>query len=47
MKGKHPQAELERLPNSVLVEQIQALTVPGVDADRCLVWLKPKTGAFE
>ncbi|MEK0432603.1 MAG: hypothetical protein RL700_810 [Pseudomonadota bacterium] len=47
MKGKHPQAELERLPDDVLVEQIQTLTVPGLDADRCLVWLKPKTGAFE
>ncbi|MFM7698170.1 MAG: 16S rRNA (guanine(527)-N(7))-methyltransferase RsmG [Limnohabitans sp.] len=47
MKGKYPHAEIERLPDSVWLEQIQTLTVPGVDADRCLVWLKPKSGVPE
>jgi len=41
MKGKHPQAEIDRLPAGVRVERIQSLNVPSVDAERCLVWLKP------
>jgi 16S rRNA (guanine527-N7)-methyltransferase len=41
MKGKHPQAEVDRLPAGVRVERIQSLNVPSVDAERCLVWLKP------
>ena len=41
MKGKYPQAEIERLPKEVLIEKVQTLRVPGLDADRCLVWLSP------
>jgi 16S rRNA (guanine527-N7)-methyltransferase len=41
LKAKHPQEELDELPPSVLVEQIEPLAVPGLDAQRCLVWMKP------
>jgi 16S rRNA (guanine527-N7)-methyltransferase len=41
MKGKYPQAEIERLPKEVLIEKVQTLRVPGLGADRCLVWLSP------
>jgi 16S rRNA (guanine527-N7)-methyltransferase len=41
MKGKHPQAEIDRLPAGVRVERIQSLNVPGMVAERCLVWLEP------
>ena len=41
MKGKYPQAEIERLPKEALIEKVQTLSVPGLDADRCLVWLSP------
>lgn len=41
LKAKRPQEELDQLPPSVLVEQIEPLLVPGLDAQRCLVWMKP------
>jgi 16S rRNA (guanine527-N7)-methyltransferase len=39
MKGRHPAEELLALPDEVLVEQVQALQVPGLAAERCLVWM--------
>ncbi len=39
MKGRHPADELLALPDEVLVEQVQALQVPGLAAERCLVWM--------
>jgi 16S rRNA (guanine527-N7)-methyltransferase len=42
MKGKHPQEELDALPPNVDVFHVEQLTIPGLDADRCLVWMKPK-----
>ncbi len=42
MKGKHPQAEIEGLPADVQVFHVEPLTVPGLDAERCMVWLRPK-----
>jgi 16S rRNA (guanine527-N7)-methyltransferase len=42
MKGKHPVEELAALPKDVQVEQLQALQVPGLDAERCLVWMTPR-----
>jgi len=40
MKGKHPDAEIAALPPSVEVFHVEPLTVPGLDAQRCLVWLR-------
>jgi 16S rRNA (guanine527-N7)-methyltransferase len=41
MKGKHPQGEIDALPASVQVFHVEPLTVPGLDAERCLVWMRP------
>jgi 16S rRNA (guanine527-N7)-methyltransferase len=39
MKGKHPVAELAELPKEVTVFHVEPLSVPGLDAERCLVWM--------
>jgi len=41
MKGKHPQAEIDGLPAGVQVFHVEPLTVPGLDVERCMVWLRP------
>jgi len=41
LKGKHPADELALLPAGVSVFHVEQLVVPGLDADRCVVWLKP------
>ena len=41
MKGKHPAHEIEALPSSVSVFHVEQLAVPGLEADRCLIWLRP------
>jgi 16S rRNA (guanine527-N7)-methyltransferase len=41
LKGKHPTDELAVLPAGVSVFHVEQLVVPGLDADRCVVWLKP------
>ncbi len=43
MKGKHPQDEIEGLPADVQVFHVEPLTVPGLDAERCVVWMRPVT----
>ncbi len=40
MKGKHPSEELEALPPGIRVFHVEQLTVPGLDADRCIVWMR-------
>jgi 16S rRNA (guanine527-N7)-methyltransferase len=40
MKGKHPDQELSVLPESVKVFHVEQLQVPGLDADRCIVWMR-------
>lgn len=41
MKGKHPTDELAALPAEVSVFHVEQLVVPGLDAERCIVWLRP------
>ena len=43
MKGKSPIAELAALPTTVEVFHVEHLTVPQLDAERCLVWMRPAT----
>ena len=43
LKGKHPAEELALLPPGVAVFHVEPLAVPGLDAERCIIWLK-KTG---
>ena len=40
MKGRHPTAELADLPADVIVFHVEQLTVPELDAERCLVWMR-------
>jgi 16S rRNA (guanine527-N7)-methyltransferase len=40
MKGKHPDQELAVLSESVKVFHVEQLQVPGLDADRCIVWMR-------
>ena len=40
MKGKHPQSELLALDPGVQVFHVEPLQVPGLDAERCLVWMR-------
>ena len=42
MKGKLPQAEIDALPEDVQVFHVEPLQVPGLDAERCMVWLRPR-----
>lgn len=41
MKGKHPVDELAALSPDVQVFHVEHLTVPGLEAERCLIWMKP------
>lgn len=41
MKGKQPTAELAALPAGTEVFHVEHLTVPHLDAERCLVWMRP------
>jgi len=43
MKGKHPADEIAALPATVEVFHVEQLVVPGLAAERCLLWLRPKT----
>ncbi len=40
MKGKHPQEEITGLPAEVTVFHVEQLQVPGLDAERCIIWMK-------
>lgn len=40
MKGKHPADEIAALPASVEVFNVEPLEVPGLDAQRCIVWMR-------
>jgi len=42
MKGQHPTEELAALPADLDVFHVEPLQVPGLDAQRCLVWIKPR-----
>lgn len=45
MKGKHPADELGALKAVVDVFHVEQLQVPGLDAERCIVWMRPTPGA--
>ncbi len=40
MKGKHPNQELSELPAGVQVFHVEQLQVPGLDAERCIIWMR-------
>ena len=41
MKAKPPQAEMDALPTDVRVFHVEPLAVPGLDVERCMVWMRP------
>jgi 16S rRNA (guanine527-N7)-methyltransferase len=43
MKGRVPDDEIAALPATVDVFHVEQLVVPGLDAQRCLVWMREKT----
>ena len=40
MKGRHPGDELAALPAGVEVFHVEQLSVPGLGAERCIVWMR-------
>lgn len=40
MKGQVPEAEIADLPPGIDVFHVEPLAVPGLDAQRCLVWMR-------
>jgi 16S rRNA (guanine527-N7)-methyltransferase len=45
MKGKTPEAELAALPAGIAVFHVEPIAVPGLDAERCIVWMREAAGA--
>lgn len=44
MKGKSPVDEVAVLPATVEVFHVEQLVVPGLDAERCLLWMRKRVG---
>lgn len=44
MKGRRPDDEIAALPGGVEVFHVEQLQVPGLDAERCIVWMKRTAG---
>jgi len=40
MKGRVPDDEIARLPPEAAVFHVEQLSVPGLDAERCIVWMR-------
>lgn len=40
MKGKRPVEEIAALPYDIEVSEVEPLAVAGLDAERCLVWMR-------
>lgn len=43
LKGRHPDDEIQALPSDVEVFHVEPLMVPSLDAERCLVWMRPRS----
>lgn len=43
MKGKTPDEEMAQLPADLAVFHVEHLMVPGLQAERCLAWIRPRT----
>ena len=44
MKGKLPSVEVESLPPGIELFHVEQLKVPGLDAERCILWMKRAVG---
>jgi 16S rRNA (guanine527-N7)-methyltransferase len=47
MKGKLPEEELAALPSTVQVFHVEQLHVPGLNAERCMIWMKKSQALLE
>ena len=47
MKGKRPTEEVAALPPFASLFHVEPLQVPGLDAERCIVWMKKSSGLTE
>jgi 16S rRNA (guanine527-N7)-methyltransferase len=47
MKGKLPEEELVALPSMVQVFHVEHLHVPGLNAERCMIWMKKSQALSE
>ncbi len=45
MKGRVPEGEIAALPDDVEMFHVEPIDVPGLDAERCLVWMRPRPSA--
>ena len=45
MKGRDPVEERAALPAQIDVFHVEPLQVPGLKAERCLVWMRPRKQA--
>jgi len=43
LKGKHPADELLALSETIAMFHVEQLQVPGLNAERCIIWLRPVT----
>lgn len=43
MKGKVPEDELAALPSTVDVFHVEPISVPGLEAQRCLIWMRRRS----
>jgi 16S rRNA (guanine527-N7)-methyltransferase len=46
MKGKRPTDEMAALPDTVAVFHVEPLDVPGLGAERCIVWMRSSLTKF-
>ena len=44
IKSKLPDEEIAALPPDVEVFHVEHLTVPGLNAERCIIWLRKRAG---
>lgn len=42
MKGQHPADEIAALPSDIEVFHVEPLQVPGLNAERCIVWMRSR-----
>jgi len=42
MKGKSPSDEIDAMPQVIDVFHVEQVDVPGLDADRCLIWMRER-----
>ena len=42
MKGRRPEDEMHALPGDIDLFHVEPLVVPGLDAERCLIWMRPR-----